>query len=287
MTHTALDLNSFQSLVGQKIESRDIATSSPLARMLAWLDRDDPAPKAGDPLIPGAHLLYFLSTTRQSKLGPEGGSPRDDLEPPIPLQRKVWAGCRMSFHQPLRVGEELRRVGTIKSLVAKSGRSGPLVFVTLRDEIFGPNGLAMSEEMDLIFREDAKGEQVLPPPLPRPGQAIWKREVKVDPPLLFRFSALTYNSHRLHYDYVYVTQVEGYPGLLVTGPLQAVLLLDLVSRNAPSRKIAEFSCRAQRPIFEGSVISLEGAPAPDGGSAELWTVDQSGALGMTASVKFA
>lgn len=287
MTNAALDLNSYQSLVGHKIESLDSVTASPLARMQAWLDRDDPAPKSGDAILPGAHLLYFLSTTRQSALRPEGGSPRDDLEPPIPLQRKVWAGCRMSFHQPILVGQEIRRVGTIKSLVPKSGRSGPLVFVTLRDEIFGPNGLAMSEEMDIIFREDAKGEQALPPAQAKPAEAIWKRDVKADPPLLFRFSALTYNSHRLHYDYVYVTQVEGYPGLLVTGPLQAVLLLDLVSRNAPGRRIAEFSCRALRPIFEGSMISLEGAPSPDGNSAELWDADQTGAIGMTATVKFA
>ena len=257
MSNTALDLDSFKSLIGRKIETRDVATASPLARMLAWLDRDDPAPKTGDAIIPGAHLLYFLSTTRQSALGPEGGSPRDEIEPPVPLQRKVWAGCRMWFHQPIRIGEEIRRVGEIKSLVSKAGRSGPLVFVTIRDEIFGPKGLAMCEEMDIIFREDAKGEQALPPPQARPVQAAWKRDLKADTPLLFRFSALAYNSHRLHYDHVYTTGVEGYPGLLVTGPLQAVLLLDLACRNTSSRPIAEFSCRALRPIFEGGVISIE------------------------------
>jgi 3-methylfumaryl-CoA hydratase len=287
MTNAVLDLDSFKSLIGRKIESMDMTTVSPLARMLAWLDCDDPAPKPGDPIIPGAHLLYFLSTTRQSALGPEGGSPRDDVEPRVPLQRKVWAGCRMRFHQPIRIGEEIRRVGEIKSLSAKTGRSGPLVFATIRDEIFGPGGLAMTEEMDIIFREDPKEAQALPLPQARPAQPVWRRSVKADPPFLFRFSALTYNSHRIHYDYVYTTQVEKYPGLLVTGPLQAVLLLDLARRNTSSRPIAEFSCRALRPIFEGAEISVEGVPAPDGSGAELWTADQAGTLGMTASVKFA
>ena len=285
MTQSALDLDSFQSLVGRKIETTDVVTASPLVRMLAWLDRDDPPPGNGDPIIPGAHLLYFLSTTRQSALGPEGGSPRDDIEPPIPLQRKVWAGCRMEFHRPIRIGQEIRRVGAIKSLVAKNGRSGPLVFVTIRDEIFGPDGLALCEEMDLIFREDPKGGEALPPPTPRPAQPVWKREVKVDPPLLFRFSALAYNSHRLHYDHVYTTQVEKYPGLLVTGPLQAVLLLDLARRNTGSRPIQEFSCKALRPIFEGGVMSVEGVPRADGAGAEVWTADASGALGMIGKVR--
>ena len=286
MSSEALNLDSFKSHVGRKIETRDTVTASPLGRMAAWLDRDDPEPKSGDPVPPGGHLLYFLSTTRQSKLGPEGGNPRDDLEPPIPLQRKVWAGCRMWFHQPIRVGEEIRRLGSIKSLIPKSGRSGPLVFLTIRDEIIGPRGLALVEEMDIIFREDPKGNEPMPPAQRRSAEPSWRRSVMADPPLLFRFSALLYNSHRIHYDYVYTTQVERYPGLLVTGPLQAVMLLDLVRRSQPSRAVAEFSCRALRPVFEGAVMSIEGNPAADGSGAELWTADPSGALGMTATVKF-
>ena len=286
MTQQVIDLDSFKSHIGRKIEHRDLVTLSPLARMSAWLDREDPAPKAGDAIPPGAHLLYFLSTTRQSALGAAGGNPRDDLEPPIPLQRKVWAGCRMAFHQPIRVGDEIRRVGEVKTLTTKVGRSGPLVFTTFRDEIFGPKGLAMAEEMDIIFREDPKAGEAPPPPQARPPEPMWQRSVQADPPLLFRFSALTYNSHRIHYDYLYTTQVEKYPNLLVTGPLQAVLLLDLARRNTSSRPIAEFSCRAERPVFEGALISVEGTPSADGTGARLWTLDQSGAIGMTASIKF-
>lgn len=280
----AIDFESFQSLIGRKVEHRDVVTVSPLERFSAWLDREDPKPAPGDPIPPGAHLLYFLSTTRQSKLIASGGSPRDDIEPPLPLQRKVWAGCRMEYLKPIRVGDEIRRVAYVKTLTPKQGRSGPLVFTTLRDEIYGPKGLAMTEEMDLIYREDPKGTETPPPPQPKPAAAAWRRSVKADAPLLFRFSALTYNSHRIHYDYVYTTQVEGYPALLVTGPLQALLLLDLARRNAPQKAIAEFSCRALRPIYEGTLIAVEGAPAPEG--ATLWTADDAGALGMTATVRF-
>ena len=281
----ALDFESFKSCIGRKLEHRDVVTVSPLERYSAWLDREDPQPKPGDPIAPGAHLLYFLSTTRQSKLIASGGSPRDDIEPPLPLQRKVWAGCRMEYFQPIRVGEEIRRVAFVKTLTPKQGRSGPLVFTTLRDEISGPQGLAMTDEMDLIYREDAKGAETPPPAQSRPGEPAWKRVVKADAPLLFRFSALTYNSHRIHYDYPYTTKIEGYPALLVTGPLQAVLLLDLARRNAPSRNIAEFACRALRPIYEGTNIAVEGRPEGDG--ATLWTADDTGALGMTATVRFA
>ncbi|OGT83186.1 MAG: hypothetical protein A3H91_17510 [Gammaproteobacteria bacterium RIFCSPLOWO2_02_FULL_61_13] len=288
MTQASIDLDSFKSYIGRKIEHRDVVTASPLERMSAWLDRDDSKPKPGDAIPPGAHLLYFLSTTRQSALGAAGGNPRDDLEPPIPLQRKVWAGCRMAFHRPIRVGEEIRRVGEVKTLSTKVGRSGPLVFTTFRDEIFGPKGLAMAEEMDIIFREDPKaGEAPQPQPQQaRPAAPAWRRTVKADPPLLFRFSALTYNSHRIHYDYLYTTQVEKYPSLLVTGPLQAVLLLDLARRNTTSRPIAEFSCRAERPVFEGASISVEGIPSAEGTGARLWTSDQSGTIGMAASIRF-
>lgn len=280
----AIDFDSFKSCIGRKIEHQDIVTVSPLERLSAWLDREDPKPKAGDPIPPGAHLLYFLSTTRQSKLIASGGSPRDDIEPPLPLQRKVWAGCRMQYFEPIRVGEEIRRVAFVKTLTPKQGRSGPLVFTTLRDEIFGPRGLAMAEEMDLLYREDPKGAETPPPPQRRPEKPTWERNVKADPPLLFRFSALTYNSHRIHYDYVYTTQVEKYAGLLVTGPLQALLLLDLARRNAPAKSIAEFSCRALRPIYEGTLLAAEGIPTAEG--ATLWTADDAGALGMTASVRF-
>jgi 3-methylfumaryl-CoA hydratase len=158
--------------------------------------------------------------------------------------------------------------------------------MTIRDEFFVPAGLAVAEEMDIIFRKNAEGPEPLPPPQPRPAEAVWRRVIQADPPFLFRYSALTYNSHRIHYDLTYTTKQEGYPTLLVHGPLQANLMLELVRQN-DARPIAEFSCRAQRPVFEGGPFSVEGAPTPDRTGVTMWVLDRDGALSMTASVKFA
>ncbi len=274
-------LEAVQSWMGRTVETNDVVTVSPLLRMSAWLDREDPQPKSGDAVPPGWHLLYFLIATLQRDLGQEGGTPRNDIQPPNPFQRAMWIGCRNRFYAPLRVGESIRRVGTLKSVTAKEGRSGPMVFLTIHDDFFNSQGLALTEEMDLVYRDCVEGE-VAPQPQPRPVEPVWKRTLKADPPFLFLFSALTYNSHRIHYDYPYTTKTEGYPGLLVAGPLQALLLLDLARRHGEGQ-VVEFSCRAQRPLFQGSEFSAEGAPTPDGKGATLWTCDAAG-VGMIASV---
>lgn len=281
-----VDTKEFEGWLEKKHEDTDVATASPLARLLAWLDRDSVDVNEGDSLIPGSHLLYFLSTTRQSDLPPEGGNPRDNILPPIPLQRKLWAGSRLWFEEPLQIGDSIKRVGGLTSMVPKSGRSGQMVFLVLRDEILGPKGVGVVEEFDLICREDPKEGERLPDPQPRPAEPQWKRTIVADAPFLFRFSALTYNSHRIHYDYPYVTEVEGYPGLIVTGPMQQMLLLDLVDRNTPDKRMKNFSCKAVRPIFGNATVHVEGVMAEDGQSARLWTIEEGGGVGMTATVEF-
>jgi 3-methylfumaryl-CoA hydratase len=175
----------------------------------------------------------------------------------------------------------IKRVSKLSNVVGKQGRSGPLIIVTIRDEIFGSQGLALTEEMDIVFL-DGNAADATPPRL-RPAEPLWQRRIYPDSPFLFCFSALTYNSHRIHYDQAYTTECEGYPKLLVHGPLQAVLLLDLVRRTS-ARIITEFSCRALRPVFEGTAFWVEGVP--QAGGASLWTCDDSGALTMIASAKF-
>jgi len=280
------ELNALQGWVGRVAESTDIVTASPLVRMSAWLDREDPIPRKGDAVPPGWHYLFCLSQMPQRHLTHEGGTPRSELFPPISLPRSMWVGCRFTFSGAIKVGDPIRRVGTIKSLTGKTGRTGPLILMTIRDEFLVPAGLAVAEEMDIIFRKNAEGPEPLPPPQPRPGEAVWRRVIQADPPFLFRYSALTYNSHRIHYDLTYTTKQEGYPALLVHGPLQVNLMLELVRQN-DARPIAEFSCRAQRPVFEGGPFSVEGAPTPDRTGVTMWVLDRDGALSMTASVKFA
>jgi 3-methylfumaryl-CoA hydratase len=275
-----------KSWLGRSVENKDVVTLSPLVRMSAWLDRNDPEPKLGDPVPPGWHLLFFLVATPQSKLWHDGGNPRVDIQPRNPFHgvgaRTMWAGCRDTFHMPLRLGDQIRRVASIPKAALKEGRNGRMAFVTIRDEIYGPQGLALTEELDLVNLE----KQGVPPPTQlRPAEPVWKRSVVADTPLLFCFSALSYNTHRIHYDFPYTTQCEGYTRLLVTGPIQAVMLLDFARRN-DARPIAEFSCRATHPLYEGGTFTLEGVPATDNKSAKIWTCNPEGVVCMTGDVKF-
>lgn len=272
-----------QAAVGRWQESRDTVTESPVARLLALLDRD-PAQGAGTPLPLGGHLLYFLSVTRHGQSPADGGNPRDDLVPPLPFQRKLWLGARLHVHAPLRVGDPIVRRACVSALTPKSSRNGRLIFLTIHDEISGPDGLALVEEFDLLACEsnDTGGGKAVA----APGHAEWSRSVDVDAPFLFKFSALTYNCHRIHYDHPYTTQVEGYPGLLVTGPLQQVLLLDLVSRSVPQRRVVSFECRAHRALHAPCPVAIRGAMSSVD-EATVWTSDRDGNVAMTATVRFA
>jgi len=198
----------------------------------------------------------------------------------------MWAGGRMTLHQPLRVGEAVRCQTTIKSAVQKVGRSGPIAFVTIAYDFSGPNGLAVAEELDVAYRAAAQPGETPPPPTPAPMEAQWHRTVTPDPVLLFKYSALTFNPHRIHYDRPYTTEVEGYPGLLVHGPLIATLLLDLVRRNS-DRQITSLSYRAMRPLYDTAPFELCGAPAEDGSGCVVWALDPEGAVAQQIEAEFA
>lgn len=279
-----VDLDHLRRWIGRTEERTDVVTASPLARLAATLDRDDPPPRPGDPAPPGAHWLFFLDDQRQSELGADGHPRRGRFLPPVPLARRMWAGDRMTFHRPMRVGEEIRRTSTVTDVRLKESRVGPLVFVTVRHQVSAAGEPSVVEEHDLVFRQPPDPAEPPPPPRPAPGEAVWRRTIHPDPVLLFRFSALTFNGHRIHYDRAYATGDEGYPGLLVHGPLTATLLLDLCRRELPQARISRFECRAVRPILDTGPFTVAGRP--DGQSAELWALDSDGALAMTADVEF-
>jgi 3-methylfumaryl-CoA hydratase len=254
----------------------------PPAALSATLDRDDPEPREGDVLPPLWHWLYFLPRARQSEIGADGHPKRGGFLPPVPLPRRMWAGGRLTFHAPLKLGEAVRRVSTIADVSAKSGRSGNLVFVLVRHEIAGPAGLAITEEHDIVYRDPpAPGEA---PAVPKQAEAAsaWSRAIAPDDVLLFRYSALTFNGHRIHYDRRYVTTEEGYPGLIVHGPLLATLLLDLFARN-DTRRVKSFSFRALSPVFDKTKFTVHGSP--DGNGAKLWIRREDGALCMEATAE--
>ncbi len=267
--------------VGRTETAKDVVTAAPVAMLSALLDRDDPEPRAGDTISPLAHWLYFLPVHRESQVGPDGHAYRGEFLPPVPLPRRMWAGSRLEFLHPLAVGEPIRRVSRITSVRLKEGRSGPLVFVTVRHEVSGPSGLALTDEHDIVYR-GAEGAAVAPP-VAAPAGETWSREIRPDPVLLFRYSAVTFNGHRIHYDHPYVTGVEGYPGLVVHGPLVATLLVDLLLRNRPGTRLAAFSFRAMRPLFDTAPFTTCGIPDEATRSARLWTRDAEGAITMDAT----
>ncbi|MNT02095.1 hypothetical protein D3C72_1365830 [compost metagenome] len=259
----------------------------------ATLDRDDPLPEAGTRLPALWHWLYFLPHHRQSEIGEDGHASRGGFLPPVPLPRRMWAGGRLTWEpgNPLQVGDAVERTSTIASVTHKAGRTGELVFVLVRHEVRNVRGLALTEEHDIVYRAAAAPGEATPPPTPAPKDATFSRDLVPDDVLLFRYSALTFNGHRIHYDRRYVTQVEGYPGLIVHGPLIATLLVDLLRRNAPAdAQLARFEFRAVRPTFDIAPFRVHGKPAEgstDGKTFSLWGEDADGWLTMQATAVLA
>ena len=275
-----------QSWTGRTETFVDQAAPTQVRSLSATLDSEDSAPGLGDALPALWHWLYFLPQHRQSEIGPDGHARRGGFLPPVPLPRRMWAGGRLQWEvaNPLRVGDALRRVSSIESVIHKRGRSGDLLFVLVRHAIFNDTGLCLTEEHDIVYRAAAQAGEAAPAPIAADQGAPWQREVLADAVLLFRYSALTFNSHRIHYDRSYVTQEEGYPGLVVHGPLIATLLLDLVRRHLPDATMGQFSFKALRPTFDQHPLRLYAQPAHDGRSVRVWASDHAGWLTMQGDV---
>jgi 3-methylfumaryl-CoA hydratase len=271
--------------IGRSETVSDIATATPYAALSATLDRAPQRPPVGTPLPALWHWLYFLPLHRQSDIGPDGHARRGGFLPPVPLPRRMWAGSQFQFHGQLRIGDAITRVSTIDEVTEKTGRTGPLVFVKVRHEIRreADPTVALTEYHDIVYREAPKAGEVAPPPKPAPATATWTREWAPDDVLLFRYSALTFNGHRIHYDRRYVTQVEGYPGLIVHGPLLATLLLDLLRHELPGAEVVCYEFRAVRPVFDIHHFFVCAEPQADGKSFRLWAKDHEGALTMDAT----
>jgi len=278
-----------QQWMGRSETVTDVVTATPYAALSATLDRPADRPAAGAALPPLWHWLYFLPLHRQSEIGPDGHAKRGGFLPPVPLPRRMWAGSQFEFHAPLRIGDAVTRTSTIVDVTEKSGRTGPLVFVKVRHEIRrrDEQAIALTEFHDIVYREAPKPSDVAPPPKPAPSGSRWERSWVPDDVLLFRYSALTFNGHRIHYDRRYVTEVEGYPGLIVHGPLIATLLLDLLRHEMPDADVARYEFRAIRPVFDIHPFTVCGEPQPDGTTVRLWARDHEGFLAMDATATIA
>jgi len=285
----AATLEHLRSWIGSSETLHDTLSIAPLRAMVATLDRSDTDTASGALLPPLWHWLYFLPCCRASDIGSDGHPQRGGFLPPVPLARRMWAGGRLLWNDanPLRVGAAVRRTSRVESITHKSGRSGELVFVTVRHEISNAHGPCLTEDQDLVYRSAPRPGEPAPNPSRLDSVAAWHRDFVPDEVLLFRYSALTFNSHRIHYDQRYATEVERYPQLVVHGPLIATLLLELLRVQSPAARPLRFEFAVLRPSFAGRRMRVNGQPADDGASAALWAEDDEGWLTVRAAVEFA
>lgn len=276
-------MDDYSAWVGRSETREDIATIAPLRGLAALLDHD----AVPDIVPPLGHWLYFLPDARQSIIGADGHPRRDGhgLLPPVPLPRRMWAGSRIEYLSPIAAGAALRRVTTIDAIKPKRGASGDLLFVTLRHDIAADGIAAIREEQDIVFRAPAAASPApspvpLVPAEPEPSDAT--RSTLPDPVMLFRYSALTFNAHRIHYDRDYARDVEGYAGLVVHGPLIATLLMDHFLQSVPGAAPRHFRFRAEAPLIGGAPFDL--CLAHEAAGVRLWARDAAGRATMRADV---
>ncbi len=276
-----------EDYVGRKWATEDVITAIQVSKLSATLNRTDEPLQAGDPVPFGWHSIYFPRLHLTKDLPRDGMVPEIEDGPGNPLPYRMYAGNNMRFHAPLRIGQTAQKEMELLSVVPKEGRSGKLIFVNYAVRISGPDGLATEDEVNFVFRD--AGVAGRPPPAGQPGptEATWKRTVMADMVMLFRFSAATFNPHRIHYDHRYVTAVEGYPAILVHGPLTAIWMLELARDNNPGAVMTSFTMRARAPLFVDQPVTVLGEPGADGKSCALWAVKEDGTLAMQAEVTFA
>ena len=281
MNTETLDAPLLQQWVGKTQIAWDVIDAGTAEALAATLDHKW-ALKSGAVLPPLWHWIYFRSACLQSEVGSDGHPRRGGFLPPVPLPRRMWAGGRLKFEAPLPLGVSATRTSCITDVTKKSSRSGDLVFVTVKHEIAHHDLIAITEEHDIVYREFPQPGAAAPTPKLAPESAKWSRTVTPDPVLLFRYSALTFNGHRIHYDRSYVTGVEGYPGLVVHGPLIATLLVDLLLQSMPGAQLSEFSFRAVSPLFDTEPFELCAQPEADGRTVSLWAKNVRGEIAMQA-----
>ena len=270
--------------IGRAREVSDEITASAARRLSAMLDRDPP-PLAHGAIVPSHWLaVLFDDAQRQSRLGPDGHPAKGEFLPPVPLPRRMLAGRRIAYAAPLRIGESLTRRSEITAITPKEGRTGKLVFVTVRHTVTGLAGVVATEEQDIAYREAPTGAVKSEAPAPK-QDAAWREAFTPDTVLLFRYSALTFNGHRIHYDADYARNVEGYPGLVVNGGLTTLMLLEAALRHAPGMTLSSAEIRTIRPLTCGRPAALAGATPAGDGTQALWAEDDTGATALRITAR--
>ena len=269
-----LDIDHLRQWIGRSEEASDIVTAQLVKGLRATLFQDVGEPMTGEVSPFTVHWCLAQPVFPMSQLGPDGHPTRGGFLPPVPLPRRMWAGGELEFVDPLRVGDEARRTSRISDISVKTGSTGTLCFVSVEHLITSSRGTAIRERQDIVYRELTGGASAPPKAPPPPPVAKHKETHISDPVLLFRYSALTFNGHRIHYDRDYVTKVEGYRGLIFHGPLQAALIVELAAKLHGGKPPKKFAYRGLQPLFEGSAFSVNANDNAEG--MELWTANAEG-----------
>jgi 3-methylfumaryl-CoA hydratase len=277
----------FQEWVGRSMTTEDEITLPAVRRIGAMLDIDPDAFTHGSAIPPHWYSMFFTPNARQSQIGHDGHPRKGEFLPPIPLPRRMFVGRQVQWFQPLRVGHRAIKRSEIASVSAKEGRSGPLVFLTVRHTIELDSAAALIELQEVVYRESAPAptSSAGSAPAMTAADAMWSEQVVVDPVLAFRYSAVTWNAHRIHYDADYARTVEGYPACVINGALTLHLLIDAALRNVPG-KLTNLKARLVKPLFTGGRILLAGRQAVDG-RVEAWAGDENGRLAVSAEIQVA
>jgi 3-methylfumaryl-CoA hydratase len=279
MTDTP-DLDHLRQWIGRTAAASDTVTAQLVRGLRATLFMEIGAPKPGDAAPFTTHWCLAQPVYPMSELGPDGHPTRGGFLPPVPLPRRMWAGGELEFFDALRVGDEATRTSRIADVTMKTGSTGVLCFVSVDHLITTSRGTAIRERQDIVYRDVPTGTQT-PAPAAPPPSAQHRESHMADPVLLFRYSALTFNGHRIHYDRDYVTKVEGYPGLIFHGPMQAAFLVEFAARLHGGMAPKKFSYRGVQPLFEGSEFSINANETDIG--MELWTANSAGQPTMKAN----
>jgi 3-methylfumaryl-CoA hydratase len=275
-----IDIESLRAWVGrERVRQDDLAVFK--AQALGSAINRETVAKAGDALAPTWQWLYFLDAARGSELGADGHPQTGDFLPPIPLRRRMWAAGKFVIEQPLRLGEPAEQRSVIRSVDLKEGKTGSLVFVTVEHQTMQGGKRCLVEEQSLVYRDVPPGPSPLGPGEPASMDVDFQAHFQPDPVVLFRYSALTYNGHRIHYDRDYAMGQEHYPALVVHGPLLATLLAEQVAMHLPDARIRDFQFRAVRPSFDTDTLTL--CIRCDGQKVDLWATSHDGFIAMTAT----
>lgn len=281
-------LESFKSYIGKSETATDVVTASAMMKFAATLGLENPPLEKGAPIPAGWYGGFFPPSHRPAQMRPDGQASGGGIIPPIRLPRRRIGGTRVSFPEPLRIGDEIIRKTEIADITIDDGPNGAMVTIVERNSISNSRGLAVIEERDMVMLSEARAEATPQTTPAVPGEAQWQQSIEPTPPLLFRFSAIRFNSHRIHYDRDYVTRIEKLPGLVVQSSLISQLLMEMCRREVPTRRLTAFDFQNLRSIYDSDgQFTIAGAPSSNGREASLWALDANGRVAMTATAQFA